>query len=80
MAFSDSRSKQEFRMDNSRRMFERASKTLAGGVGGGGRGHLFGFTPHPIFIDRGEGAYLFDVDGNSYIDYLAAWGPPRPCH
>jgi len=30
---------------------------------------------HTIFFSRGRGAYLFDVDGNSYIDYLGAWGP-----
>jgi glutamate-1-semialdehyde 2,1-aminomutase len=29
----------------------------------------------PIFIDRGEGAYLVDVDGNRYIDYVLSWGP-----
>ncbi len=29
----------------------------------------------PLFIDRGEGAYLVDVDGNRYIDYVLSWGP-----
>jgi glutamate-1-semialdehyde 2,1-aminomutase len=29
----------------------------------------------PIFIERGEGAYLVDVDGNRYIDYVMSWGP-----
>ena len=29
----------------------------------------------PIFIDRGEGAELVDVDGNRYIDYVCSWGP-----
>jgi glutamate-1-semialdehyde 2,1-aminomutase len=29
----------------------------------------------PLFIDRGEGAYLIDVDGNRYIDYIMSWGP-----
>ncbi len=29
----------------------------------------------PIVIDRAEGAYLFDVDGNRYIDYIGSWGP-----
>jgi glutamate-1-semialdehyde 2,1-aminomutase len=59
----------------SQRMFERAAKSLVGGVGGNGRGTHFGFKPHPLFIERGTGAYLEDVDGNTYIDYLAAWGP-----
>jgi glutamate-1-semialdehyde 2,1-aminomutase len=35
-----------------------------GGVGG-----------EPIFFHRGQGAYLFDVDGNRYIDYIGSWGP-----
>jgi len=35
-----------------------------GGVGG-----------EPIFFARGEGAYLFDLDGNRYIDYVGSWGP-----
>ena len=35
-----------------------------GGVGG-----------EPIFFERGAGAYLFDVDGNRYIDYVGSWGP-----
>ena len=29
----------------------------------------------PVFITRGKGAYLYDVDGNSYLDYMASWGP-----
>ena len=29
----------------------------------------------PIFIERGEGAELFDVDGNRYVDYVCSWGP-----
>ena len=35
-----------------------------GGVGG-----------EPVVIDRGEGPYLFDVDGNRYVDYIGSWGP-----
>ncbi|MDE0636416.1 MAG: glutamate-1-semialdehyde 2,1-aminomutase [Candidatus Poribacteria bacterium] len=30
---------------------------------------------HPRFIDRGEGAKIYDIDGNEYIDYVASWGP-----
>ena len=29
----------------------------------------------PRFIARGEGAHIFDVDGNEYIDYIGSWGP-----
>ena len=36
---------------------------------------------NPVFIDRAEGAYLYDVDGNRYIDYVGSFGPliARPC-
>lgn len=30
---------------------------------------------HPVFIDHAKGAYIYDVDGNSYIDYVCSWGP-----
>src|SRR3954466_10207187 len=29
----------------------------------------------PIFIERGDGPYIWDVDGNRYIDYVGSWGP-----
>src|SRR5262245_18743160 len=29
----------------------------------------------PIFIERGEGAHLWDVDGNRYVDWVSSWGP-----
>ena len=29
----------------------------------------------PLFIDHGQGAYLYDVDGNRFIDYVFSWGP-----
>ena len=29
----------------------------------------------PIFIDHGEGAYIWDVDGNRYVDWVSSWGP-----
>jgi glutamate-1-semialdehyde 2,1-aminomutase len=56
-------------------MFERAGASLAGGVGGSGRGIAFGFRPHPIYVAHAEGSHLTDVDGNVFVDYLAAWGP-----
>ena len=30
---------------------------------------------NPIFFEKGQGAYLFDADGNKYIDYIGSWGP-----
>ena len=65
----------KFQLSESRRLFERAQRAEPGGLGGNARGPLWGFEPHPIFMARGTGAYLEDVDGNRYIDYIAAWGP-----
>lgn len=60
----------------SKQLYERALRVEPGGVGGSDiRGPLGGFEPFPIFMARGEGPYLEDVDGNRYTDYLAAWGP-----
>ena len=60
----------------SMQMYERALDLEPGGVGGSdARGPRAGFQPHPIFMTRGTGAYIEDVDGNRYLDYLAAWGP-----
>ncbi len=59
----------------SKAMFERAQKSLVGGVGGTARGSEFGYRPHPLFMKHGKGSMLYDEDGNSYIDYLCAFGP-----
>ncbi len=54
--------------------FERAERVIAGGVNSPARSfRAVGGTP-PV-MTRGQGPYLFDVDGRSYIDYLAAFGP-----
>src|SRR5437016_10216228 len=58
----------------SREAFERASRVLPGGVNSPAR--AFGAVGGtPLFIARGEGPYLYDVDGNQYLDYVASWGP-----
>jgi glutamate-1-semialdehyde 2,1-aminomutase len=58
----------------SREAFERASGLIPGGVNSPAR--AFGAVGgQPIFIDRGEGARLFDIDGNDYLDYVGSWGP-----
>ena len=62
-------------IEKSRKMFERAQQSLAGGVGSKARSVHAGFTPYPVFMDHGEGSKIFDVDGNEYIDYLLALGP-----
>jgi glutamate-1-semialdehyde 2,1-aminomutase len=54
--------------------FERAQKVLVGGVNSAVRAfRQVGGTPR--FIDRAVGAYMWDVEGKRYIDYLGSWGP-----
>lgn len=63
-------------MENStsKSLFERAQKFIPGGVNSPVRAFKsVGGTP--VFIEKAKGAYLFDADGNSYIDYLGSWGP-----
>ena len=61
-------------MNQSENLFERAEKHIPGGVNSPVRAFAaVGGTPP--FIDHAEGAYLFDVDGNRYIDYVGSWGP-----
>ncbi len=51
---------------------ERAKRSLAGGVATAMRATQ---RPVPLVIDHGEGSHLFDIDGNSYIDYVIGFGP-----
>src|ERR671935_1376010 len=54
--------------------FQLARRLIPGGVNSPAR--AFGAVGgNPLFIARGEGPYLFDVDGNCYLDYVASWGP-----
>jgi glutamate-1-semialdehyde 2,1-aminomutase len=54
--------------------YERALTFLPGGVNSPVRAmNAIGRTP--IFVDRAEGAELFDVDGNRFVDYVCSWGP-----
>jgi len=60
--------------NESHRIFTRARQLMPGGVNSPAR--AFGAVGgEPIVFDRGQGAYLFDVDGNRYIDYVGSWGP-----
>jgi glutamate-1-semialdehyde 2,1-aminomutase len=54
--------------------FEQAKQVLPGGVDSPVRAFR-AVGGQPLFIERGKGAYLFDVDGNRYIDYVLSWGP-----
>ncbi|MDR1290259.1 MAG: glutamate-1-semialdehyde 2,1-aminomutase [Planctomycetaceae bacterium] len=60
--------------ENSRKIFLEARNLMPGGVNSPAR--AFGAVGgEPIVFDRGEGAYLYDVDGNKYVDYVQSWGP-----
>ncbi|GHA81139.1 glutamate-1-semialdehyde 2,1-aminomutase [Cognatilysobacter bugurensis] len=63
-------------MDRSRShaLFARASQLLPGGVNSPVRAFK-SVGGEPFFAQRAEGAYLFDVDGNRYVDYVGSWGP-----
>jgi glutamate-1-semialdehyde 2,1-aminomutase len=54
--------------------FAHACKLIPGGVNSPARA-FGGVGGQPMFIARGEGPYLFDIDGNIYIDYVGSWGP-----
>ncbi len=55
-------------------LFQQALKLLPGGVDSPVRAFR-AVGGQPLFIDRGQGPYLYDVDGNRYIDYVLSWGP-----
>ena len=60
--------------DKSIAAFEEAYKVIPGGVDSPVRA-FSGVEGTPPFIERGEGGYLYDIDGNRYIDYVQSWGP-----
>ena len=59
----------------SERAYQHAERVIAGGVNSGARGPDAGWLPSPPVVARGEGAELWDVDGNRYVDHLLALGP-----
>ena len=60
--------------DKSHAIFSRAKQLMPGGVNSPAR--AFGAVGgEPIVFDSAQGAYLYDVDGNRYIDYIGSWGP-----
>jgi glutamate-1-semialdehyde 2,1-aminomutase len=66
--------KTEVSTEKSKRLLDLAQSVMPGGVNSPVRAFKsVGGTPR--FIERGEGAYLIDVDGNRYIDFCSSWGP-----
>lgn len=62
-------------MDNSNsKLFEQAQKYIPGGVNSPARAFK-AVEGIPLFINRGEGSHLYDVEDNSYIDYICSFGP-----
>lgn len=60
---------------NSERLHEEALQYIVGGVNSPSRSYKAVGGGAPVVMERGQGAYFWDVDGNQYIDYLAAYGP-----
>ena len=59
---------------NSETLFSRAKQSIPGGVNSPVRAFK-GVGGTPLFITKANGAYLYDADGNRFIDYIASWGP-----
>jgi glutamate-1-semialdehyde 2,1-aminomutase len=55
-------------------LYARALQRLPGGVNSPVRA-MQAIGRDPVFVERGHGAELFDVDGNRYVDYVCSWGP-----
>ena len=60
---------------NSEKLHAEALDVIVGGVNSPSRSYKAVGGGAPVVMERGQGAYFFDVDGNQYIDYLAAYGP-----
>ena len=61
-------------MNRSEQLFRRAQEIIPGGVNSPVRAFR-AVGGHPLFIQRGEGSHIWDVDGREYIDYVGSWGP-----
>ncbi len=68
------RQKTPLKLEKSRALFAEALTLLPGGVDSPVRAFK-AVGGEPLFIERGEGPWLFDVDGNRYVDYVLSWGP-----
>lgn len=61
-------------MSRSEELFAQAQRSIPGGVNSPVRAFK-GVGGTPVFIERADGAYMFDADGKKYIDYVGSWGP-----
>ena len=61
--------------DNSKKIYEKAKKSIPGGVNSPVRAFQSVDKEYPIFIKRGSGSKLYDEDENEYVDMIGSWGP-----
>ena len=61
-------------LDASKEWFKKAQEVLPGGVNSPVRAFK-AVGGQPILMDKGEGPYIHDIDGNTYVDYVGSWGP-----
>ncbi len=61
-------------LKKSQKEFEKAKKVIPGGVDSPVRAFK-SVGGIPVFVEKGEGAYIYDIDGNRYIDFVQSWGP-----
>jgi glutamate-1-semialdehyde 2,1-aminomutase len=69
-----SRNVESLALSRSQALFEEAQQLMPGGVNSPVRAFR-GVGGNPVFIDHAIGPYLYDVDGNRYLDYVQSWGP-----
>ena len=62
------------KIDKSIALFNQAKSLMPGGVNSPVRAFK-NINGNPIFFEKAQGAYLYDADGNKYIDYIGSWGP-----
>ena len=67
-------SRPEYRLPRSHAAYARACRVIPGGVNSPARA-FGGVGGEPVFMAGGQGPFLFDIDGNTYIDYIGSWGP-----
>lgn len=60
--------------ERSKQLYEKACELIPGGVNSPVRAFK-SVDAHPLFIDRAQGAYMWDADGNQFVDYIGSWGP-----
>ncbi|MDB2451037.1 glutamate-1-semialdehyde 2,1-aminomutase [Gammaproteobacteria bacterium] len=63
-----------YNIEKSIALFDKAKSLMPGGVNSPVRAFK-NINGNPVFFEKAKGAYLFDADGNEYIDYIGSWGP-----